>query len=84
MNGIPIQTIKLSTGELYTPERGKPPIRPCYSCLPEKRLKCMESLSVCDEYMDYEHANAIYRTTVFGSLTECQVKRFATAEKKEG
>lgn len=23
MNGIPIQTIKLSTGELYTPERGK-------------------------------------------------------------
>lgn len=44
----------------------------------------MESLSVCDEYMDYEHANAIYRTTVFGSPTECQVKRFATAEKKEG
>ena len=43
MNGIPIQTIKLSTGELYTPERGKPPVRPCYSCLPEKRLKCIQN-----------------------------------------
>lgn len=65
MNGIQIKTFRLSTGELYTPEKGKPPVRPCHSCPLEKRLKCMDSLSVCDEYMDYEHANVIFVTTVF-------------------
>lgn len=65
MNGIPIQTIKLSTGKLYTPEKGKSPVVPCYSCPLEKRLKCMNYISICSEYMDYEYANAIYRTTVF-------------------
>lgn len=67
-NGIKNQTIELSTGETYTPENGKPPAIPCRACkekTPEKWGDCNRGYRVCAAYMDYEHMNAVYRTTVF-------------------
>lgn len=69
-NGIEIQTIKLRSGVLYTPENGKEPVFPCRSCCAEKRENC-EKIRVdhpcylCDDYMDYENMLCLYRHTVF-------------------
>lgn len=67
-NRIAIQTIKLSTGETYTPQKGKPPVSPCLNCKEQSLEKwgaCNAGFGVCAAYMDYEHMNAIYRVTVF-------------------
>ena len=61
-------SIELSTGKTYAPEKGKPPIRPCTACK-EKNLakwgECNSGFGVCADYMDYEHMNAAYRLAVF-------------------
>lgn len=65
-----IKSITLSTGEIYTPEKGKPPVYPCLTCknkTPAKFVECFFSCTcdVCDAYMDYEYMLAVYKTTVF-------------------
>lgn len=62
-NGIKTEKIRLSTGAIYTPEKGNPPVYPCSHC--EKARQCAASFDVCPAYMDYEHMTAIYRRTVF-------------------
>lgn len=60
--------IELSTGKIYTPEKGKPPISPCTNCKEKDLAKwgaCNAGFGVCAEYMDYEHMNAAYKRTVF-------------------
>ena len=67
-NGIQIQSIELSTGETYTPQKGRPPVNPCLTCKDKDLAKwgeCNAGLGVCAAYMDYEHMNAVYKTTVF-------------------
>lgn len=64
-NRIRIQTITLSDGTKYTPEKGNEPVSPCWNCPREKRIKCVYNIDCCDKYMDYEHSLAIYRITVF-------------------
>ena len=64
-NGIEPKKVTLSTGEVYTPQKGKPPVYPCLTCPPEKLRKCLLDYNVCSVYMDYEHMNAIYKTAVF-------------------
>ena len=59
------QKVTLSTGEVYTPRKGKPPVYPCLTCPPDKLKKCQINYDVCSAYMDYEHMNAVYKTTVF-------------------
>ena len=63
-----IQSITLSTGDIYTPEKGKPPVCPCTTCKEKSLAKfgeCNSGFGVCAAYMDYEHMNAVYKTTVF-------------------
>lgn len=67
-NNIPIQSVRLSTGRTYTPEKGKPPVYPCLACKQRDISKwgaCNSGYGVCAEYMDYEHCNAVYKKTVF-------------------
>lgn len=63
-----MQEITLSDGRKWVPEKGKPPICPCGKCKDVDKRKwgvCNSGFGVCAEYMDYEHMNAVYRTTVF-------------------
>lgn len=62
-NGIPIQTVQLSTGELYTPKKGERPEYPCRGC--HKFDECLTNHSICDGYNDYEHMLAVWKRTVF-------------------
>ncbi len=67
-NGIINPTITLSTGKTYTPKEGEPPVSPCWTCKEksfEKWSKCKPGFGVCSEYMDYEHMNCVYKTSVF-------------------
>lgn len=69
-NGIKIETIKLRSGALYTPEKGKEPVYPCRACDDSKRDACekmclLHPCYVCDDYMDYEAMLCVYRRTVF-------------------
>ena len=51
-------SVTLSNGKEYIPEKGKPPEFPCKNCHP----KCNGG---CREYMDYEHMYAAYKLAVF-------------------
>lgn len=67
-NGIMPQTITLSTGKTYTPEKGQPPVSPCLSCREKDFSKwgaCNSGFGVCADYMDFEYMNATYKKTVF-------------------
>ena len=67
-NARQIRSIQLSTGEIYTPKKGCPPVSPCLSCKDKDLRKwgeCNTGFGVCAAYMDYEHMNAVYKTTVF-------------------
>lgn len=67
-NGIKNPSIELSTGEIYTPEKGKPPVYPCDKCKQQSLVKwrqCNSGFGVCAAYMDYEHMNAVYKRAVF-------------------
>lgn len=67
-NGIELATIKLSTGETYTPEKNKPPVNPCLTCKEKSLAKwgqCNDGFGVCVSYMDYEHMKAVYKTAIF-------------------
>lgn len=67
-NDIKNPTITLSTGKTYTPKKGEPPVDPCLTCK-EKSLarwgECNSGFGVCAAYMDYEHMNCVYKTSVF-------------------
>lgn len=63
-----MQSITLSNGRKWTPEKGKPPVPPCQACKEIDRRKwgsCYSGFGVCPAYMDYEHMNAVYRLTIF-------------------
>lgn len=67
-NNIKIPIITLSTGETYTPEKGKAPVNPCAKCKERVAAKwgqCNSGWGVCAAYMDYEHMKAVYKTAVF-------------------
>lgn len=61
-------SIELSTGEKYMPEKGKPPVMPCPACK-DNHLRamgaCHSGLGICPAYMDYEYMKAAYRLAVF-------------------
>ena len=63
-----VTTIVLSTGEAYTPQKGRPPVNPCLTCRDKDLAKwgeCNSGYGVCAAYMDYEHMNAVYKRAVF-------------------
>lgn len=67
-NDIENPTITLSTGETYTPKKGKPPVCPCIECKQKSLAEwgaCNSGFGVCAAYMDYEHMNAVYKKAVF-------------------
>ena len=61
-------SIVLSTGERYTPEKGKPPVAPGRDSEEinlRKWGECNSGFGVCAGYIDYEHMKAAFRLAVF-------------------
>jgi hypothetical protein len=61
-------SITLSDGEIYTPVKNSPPVCPCDNCKDINARQygsCNSGFGVCEKYMDYEHAKAIWKLTVF-------------------
>lgn len=61
-------SITLSDGTEYTPEKSKPPKDPCEHCRDvssRKWAECNDGFGICPAKMDYEHMLCVFRLAVF-------------------